>query len=85
MQEYEQIKIIADCYGYVRQREKLIEELAELIRALARRDPANMVEEIADVEIMIAQIKYLQKCETQVEEAKRFKIDRQLDRLRVIT
>ena len=60
------IKSIADHYGLSHQTAKLIEELAELIQALAKDEFAesdkgmeHVVEEIADVEIMLEQIKYL--------------------------
>lgn len=41
----------------------------------------NAVEEIADVEIMLAQIKYLMDCEEAVEEVKQQKIARQIRRM----
>ena len=42
----------------------------------------NIIEEIADVEVMLAQIKYLLFCEDKVEEIKRKKINRQLQRMK---
>lgn len=73
------IRYIADYYGKEAQTKKLIEELSELIRALAREDEANIMEEIADVEIMIAQIKYLyaQRCNDIIN----YKLDRQINRI----
>lgn len=57
---------IADHYGRDAQSVKACEELAELIQAICRHmlsptDAAleNLIEEIADAEIMIDQIKYL--------------------------
>lgn len=81
MQQQDQINAIADHYGWANQRKKAFEELAELIRALALDDQGNIVEEIADVEIMTAQLKHLMNCEKQVEEVKYYKINRQLSRI----
>lgn len=94
----EKIKTIADHYGYEPQSRQLIEEMAELTQAinklwrkqgngqsteksvLACRD--NMVEEIADVEIMLEQIKHLMDCETDVMYVKTVKVNRQLERIK---
>ena len=81
MQQQVQINAIADHYGWPSQRKKALEELAELIKALALDDQENIVEEIADVEIMTAQLKHLMNCEKQVEEVKHYKINRQLSRI----
>lgn len=66
---------VAEYYGYEAQSNQLIEECAELIQAinkfrrargLGQATPAdlmaakdNLIEEIADVEVMLEQIKYL--------------------------
>ena len=53
---------IADHYGLESQLNILQEELAELIQAVSkyrRGDPAHIIEEIADVEIMLDQVVYL--------------------------
>lgn len=66
---------VADHYGYEIQSDQLVEECAELIQAVnkyrrargtgqavhisEKKAFANLVEEIADVESMIEQIKYL--------------------------
>lgn len=52
-------KEIADHYGKEHQTVKAIEELAELIQALAKGDIENIKEEIADVRVMLEQIEYL--------------------------
>lgn len=44
-------------FGEEAQKKKLIEELAELITALAKEDVRAIREEIADVEVMIMQYK----------------------------
>lgn len=47
-------------YGRGPQRDKAIEELSELIRALARCDDAdNLAEEMADVRIMLDQLEII--------------------------
>ena len=47
-------------YGRDAQRDKAIEELSELIRALARCDDAeNVAEEMADVRIMLDQLEII--------------------------
>lgn len=47
-------------YGRGPQRDKAIEELSELIRALARcDDPENLAEEMADVRIMLDQLEMI--------------------------
>ena len=47
-------------YGKGPQRDKAIEELSELIRALARcDDPVNIAEEMADVRIMLDQLEII--------------------------
>ena len=77
---------IANSYGKINQTTKLIEELGELQSATSRlllQDPRcnNFAEEIADVEIMLKQIKYLFLLDREVEEIKHNKIARQLSRL----
>lgn len=71
---------IAEYYG-LKQLDKTIEELNELTEAINERDAHHMIEEIADVEIMTAQLKMLLYLEDDVERMKRFKVDRQLKRM----
>ena len=52
-------KAIEDHYGKEHQTIKTMEELAELIQALAKGDIENIKEEIADVRVMLEQIEYL--------------------------
>ena len=93
----EAIKKIADTYGYDAQSRQLIEEMAELTVALNKRWRAHksdmrdmceymnltndIIEEIADVEIMITQLKYLMNCEKEVEQIIEQKLNRQLERI----
>lgn len=85
---------IADYYGYEAQSNQLIEECAELIQAINKHKRVmhngqsvnmtlkesinNLSEEIADVEIMLEQVKYL-LCINQryIEKIKMQKIERQ--------
>lgn len=100
----EDIQKIADTYGYNSQSRMLIEEMAELTKALCKawrikrsvdtdeqikelveemqKARANVIEEIADVEIMIAQIKYLMQCNHEVIQVREQKIARQLERIK---
>lgn len=82
MQDREQIKAIAEHYGYANQKNKLVEELAELICAIARNDIGNILEELADVEIMIDQMIFLLDYEKPVEAMRRFKLERQMLRIK---
>lgn len=61
---------IADHYGLESQLNILQEELAELIQAVSkyrRGDPSHIIEEIADVEIMLDQVVYLLDKKTSVD------------------
>lgn len=54
------LRTAIDRYGRGAQRDKAIEELSELIRALARcDDPENVAEEMADVRIMLDQLELI--------------------------
>ena len=83
----EGITTIADGYGLVSQLRQLAEECSELAVAASHSArtgniTVNLIEEIADVEIMIDQIKLLgQIREGFVDELKEMKIKRQLDRM----
>ena len=78
----EDLKYIADHYGKEHQLEKCKEELNELIEALGSNCDIHLAEEIADVEIMISQIKYLRNIpDEQVDVIKKYKIQRQLRRI----
>lgn len=95
----EELKQIAEHYGYEIQSSQLIEECAELILALSKHRRAmgigqpisdyhktavidNLVEEIADVEIMLEQVKYLLNIsENDILAIKYFKINRCKERM----
>lgn len=74
-------------YGVQAQKLKLVEELAELIQAVLK-SPENlisddMVEKIADVEIMLTQIKSVMSCDQRQlqHDMTCYKLRRQLDRM----
>lgn len=72
---------IANHYGLKHQLVKCKEELGELIEAIDSLDEKAIVEEVADVEIMTEQLKYLMRTEPSVEIYKDYKIARQLRRI----
>ena len=63
-------------FGAENQKKKAIEELSELIRAIARDDRANILEEITDVMIMIEQLRYIYEEPFEIEEIRTLKIQR---------
>lgn len=77
------LKRIADYYGKKSQTLKAIEEMAELTQGLLKNNVINIAEEIADVEIMLIQLKYLLKNEELVDVFKEMKIARQITRIEV--
>ena len=83
----EKLKKIADHYGLQAQKGILIEEMAELMQAVNKHDrcPFNLdaiIEEIADVEIMLEQIKYLYGISQQkIDEITDYKIQCTLERM----
>lgn len=95
----QKIQYIADHYGYESQSRQLIEEMAELTVAInkfwrklgngqstsksASECIDNQIEEIADVQIMIEQIKYLLGVrEGEVLDVIEKKLDRQIERIK---
>ncbi len=91
------IQHIADTYGYEAQSNQLQEEAAELIQAVNKLRRANgngqpcqktefqakhnLIEELADVEIMIRQLVYLLDCDVVFEEFMKDKLHRTLMRM----
>lgn len=80
---------IADRYGYPAQSNQLIEECAELIQAINKyrrygntESLKNYIEEIADVEIMLEQIKHLLNVkDDEIEGVKLYKLKRTLSNM----
>lgn len=93
----EKIQRIANHYGLAKQQRQLAEECGELIQATSKymrfQETSyastvdwtylqNVIEEIADVEVMLDEIKYLLHINPKaIEEIKKNKIDRQLKRI----
>ena len=80
---------IAEHYGPSNQSRQLIEEMAELTQALCKAQRVgtmvynreNIIEEIADVEVMLYQMKHLLGCHEEVTRIKQEKIARQIARI----
>ncbi len=71
------LRAAVEKYGPGAQQMKAIEELGELIRALARADdPDNIAEEMADVEIMLGQLRIILGNDADVERWKVKKLQR---------
>ena len=83
------IEHISKYYGLEKQLDQLVEECSELIKAIQKykRYPneeslKDVLEEIADTEIMTAQIKHLTRGTATVSEFKEYKINKQIDRIK---
>jgi NTP pyrophosphatase (non-canonical NTP hydrolase) len=82
------VEVIARRYGTDEQSRQTIEEMGELIVALnkvhrhySNENIANVIEELADVSLMVDQMIYLYDCENEVKNIKRQKVKRQLERM----
>lgn len=77
------LKAISTHYGRETQRIKLIEELGELVTALAKDESfSDIADEIADVEVLLTQYKLEYNAFAAVDRVKEMKVRRQLDRIR---
>lgn len=75
-----------DTYGSVPQIVMVFEEMSELQKELCKYlrgkySPANIAEEIADVEIMLEQMKMLFCCADEARDVRRRKVERLKERL----
>ena len=71
-------------YGMVAQVNMVFEEMSELCKHLRGKDNVpEIAEEIADVEIMLAQMKAIFGCAAEVEDWRQKKVNRLADRLRM--
>lgn len=74
-------------YGTEKQLDMVVEECAELIQAISKFKRKgvecvdNLIEEIADVEIMLTQLKLIFNCKCEVAHIFNEKIKRQLERI----
>lgn len=84
--EEEVLQEALDTYGSVMQIVVMMEEMSELQKELCKHlrgkySPASVAEEIADVEIMLEQMKMLFCCTDDVRNERRRKVERLKDRL----
>lgn len=79
------VKTILFHFGAHYQKNKIIEELSELIIAVSKNDRKNIVEEIADVEIMLFQLKMIFAIEKlEIDNVKKLKIEKVLQFIRKV-
>ena len=92
------IEQIANTYGWDAQCQVAIEECSELIQAICKHrrrhshwllsnmfdcpEREHIIEEIADVEIMLSQLKYFLGADEEVEQEIEKKLDRQIQRIK---
>lgn len=79
MNDTELLKLAIKIYGEEKQELKAVEECSELITAISHKHfnrEHNIAEEIADVEIMLEQLKIINNCDGEVEEIRQQKLDR---------
>ena len=75
-------------YGPMPQQDMAIEELSELQKAILKHrryateeTKKEVIEEIADVQVMIEQLKIIFSCKSKIDEIMDIKIDRQIGRV----
>lgn len=79
MSEFEILTAAIRTFGEEAQEGVAVEECAELIQAISHKHRGrehNVAEEIADVEIMLEQLKIINDCREEVAEIHKQKIDR---------
>lgn len=79
MTEFEILNLAIKTYGEHAQEDVAKEECAELITAISHKHrgrPHNIAEEIADVEVVLEQLKIINNCHREVEAIKKGKIER---------
>ncbi len=84
MSDYEILKLAIRTFGEEAQENVAIEECSELIQAICHKHRGrlhNIAEEIADVEIMIMQLKLINRCGGDVARIRQHKLDRLKNRL----
>lgn len=84
MNEYYKAEtIILKHYGIKTQKQQFIQELAELIVALTKKDLDNLIEEMADVQVMIDQFTTNDvDLDLKMQEIQLKKVKRQLERIK---
>ena len=82
MNYYTGCRIIFSHYGEEHQKKQLIQELSELIVAITKNDLENIIEEIADVEVMLDQFKIAKpEIQHKIDTVMLHKVKRQLQRI----
>lgn len=85
------LNTIVETYGSDKQEDMVIEECSELIKAILKFRRSNtknedlreaVIDEIADVSIMVAQLQIIFGCMSETEERIAYKIDRQMNRIK---
>lgn len=82
--DIEILKTAISCFGEEAQENQTIEECAELIQAISHKHRGrdhNIAEEIADVSIMLEQLKIINDCHTEVDRIYKEKIERLFERV----
>lgn len=90
-------KMVALHYGYETQSNQLIEEMAELTVAIRKYEracgrgqqtpvtkedaKANLIEELADVQLVLEHVIYLMNCEKEIEQTHNAKLNRTIERI----
>lgn len=84
----QKLLFIINSYGTKSQEDVAIEEMAELQKAILKHrrytgdeTRAEIIDEIADVEIMMEQLKIIYSCKKEVERRINYKIERQIKRI----
>lgn len=79
---------LIDHYGTLNQKLIAIEEMAELQKAIVKHirqeseeNINSAIEEIADVQVMLEQLKMIFSCKSKIDEVMDAKIDRQIKRI----
>ena len=87
--ERNELLFIINTYGTRAQQDIAIEELAELQKAIlkhrrysSKETEQEIIDEIADVEIMLEQLKIIYSCHSDVERRVEYKIDREIKRIK---
>ena len=84
MTEIEILNTAIKVYGEQAQEKVAIEECSELIQAICHKHRGrehNIAEEIADVEVMLEQLKIINNCRDEVEQIRKKKIERLYQRV----
>lgn len=84
MSDIEIMKAAIECFGEQAQEKVAMEECAELIQAIIHKHRGrehNIAEEIADVEIMLEQLKIINDCVEEVADIRKGKIERLFNRI----